>query len=392
MTEEKKISKKRKSKSMRREQQFDYTLLLVTIFLLAFGMIMVFSTGSVSSESSSDVLVQGIAAVLGIVGILVLIFLPINWIKNIYLIGYVLSNVLFFILLFYGGTKSHGATRWLPIKITGSLTLSVQPAEIAKLALILFLAVMISKIGDGMNRFRSNLLLLGLTMPLCLEILLITSDLSSTIIVFGIAFLMLFVANKKYWGFILSAVGVLIAAAGIVAYTVLKYANSSDDKSYRFERILAWLDPSKYAGESGMQTIQSLYAIGSGGIFGKGLGESMQKWGTLPEAHNDMIFAIVCEELGFIGGLAIIILFILLIWRMMVIAQNTTDLFGAMLVVGVMSHFAIQVLINIAVVTNTIPNTGVTLPFISAGGTSVLFSLVEIGLVLRISRGIYMKE
>ena len=157
-------------------------------------------------------------------------------------------------------------------------------------------------------------------------------------------------------------------------------------------RILAWLNPEDYASGTGFQTLQALYAIGSGGIFGKGLGQSMQKLGFLPEAQNDMIFSIICEELGLFGGIAVILLFVLLIWRFMVIANNSSDLFGALLVVGVMGHIAIQVILNIAVVTNTIPNTGISLPFISYGGSSVMFLMVEIGLVLSVAKGIKLKN
>jgi len=161
---------------------------------------------------------------------------------------------------------------------------------------------------------------------------------------------------------------------------------------FRGTRILAWLDPEAYASDKGFQTLQALYAIGSGGIWGKGLCQSIQKLNFLPEAQNDMIFSIICEELGLFGAAAVILLFLLLIWRFMVIANNSADLFGAMLVVGVMGHIAIQVILNIAVVTNTIPNTGISLPFISYGGSSVLFLLIEIGIVLSVGRGIRFKD
>lgn len=167
---------------------------------------------------------------------------------------------------------------------------------------------------------------------------------------------------------------------------------SSENLGFRGERILAWLDPEAYASGKGFQTLQALYAIGSGDIFGKGLGQSMQKLGFIPEAQNDMIFSIICEELGLFGAIAIILLFLLLIWRFMIVANNAPDLFGALLVVGVMGHIAIQVILNIAVVTNTIPNTGISLPFISYGGSSVMFLLIEIGLVLSVSHSIRLKE
>jgi cell division protein FtsW len=169
-------------------------------------------------------------------------------------------------------------------------------------------------------------------------------------------------------------------------------AAEGEEVNFRFGRIATWLNPESDATGTGFQTLQGLYAIGSGGIWGKGLGQSMQKLNFLPEAQNDMIFSIICEELGLFGAVAVIIMFIMLLWRMMVIANNAPDLFGAMLVVGVMGHIAIQAILNIAVVTNSIPNTGISLPFISYGGSSVMFLLIEIGLVLSVARRIQLKE
>ena len=154
-------------------------------------------------------------------------------------------------------------------------------------------------------------------------------------------------------------------------------------ESYRLERLAVWRNPEKY--EKGYQTLQGLYAIGSGGLFGRGLGESVQKLGFLPEAQNDMIFSIICEELGLVGASVIILLFLILIWRFFVIATRAKDLLGALIAAGALAHMMIQVILNIAVVTNTIPNTGITLPFISYGGTSVVFLLLEMGLVLSVS-------
>ena len=200
---------------------------------------------------------------------------------------------------------------------------------------------------------------------------------------------MLFVASPEYKRFLLmGAAG--IAGAALLVFVIVQM--DSSDLSFRGNRILSWLNPEDYATGTGFQTLQSLYAIGSGGIFGKGLGQSIQKLGFLPEAQNDMIFSIICEELGLFGGIAVILLFVLLCWRFMVIANNAPDLFGALLVVGVMGHIAIQVILNIAVVTNTIPNTGISLPFISYGGSSVMFLLIEIGLVLSVARGIRLKS
>lgn len=163
-------------------------------------------------------------------------------------------------------------------------------------------------------------------------------------------------------------------------------------KPYQLTRINVWLDPEAYPDTGGYQVLQGLYAIGSGGLFGKGLGESIQKLGFVPEAQNDMIFSIICEELGLFGAVGVILIFMFMIYRFMLIASNAPDLFGALLVVGVMAHIAIQVILNIAVVTNTIPNTGITLPFISYGGTSILFLMVEMGIVLSVSNQIKLEK
>jgi cell division protein FtsW len=189
----------------------------------------------------------------------------------------------------------------------------------------------------------------------------------------------IFVASRKYAQFFVTAA--ILAALGIIFVLV---------ESYRASRIDAWLHPE--TSEKGYQTLQGLYAIGSGGLFGKGLGQSVQKLGYVPEAQNDMIFSIICEELGLFGAICVICLFILMLWRFAVIANNAKDLYGSLLVVGVMGHIAVQVILNIAVVTNSIPNTGISLPFISYGGTSVIFLLAEMGIVLNISRGIRIEE
>ena len=198
---------------------------------------------------------------------------------------------------------------------------------------------------------------------------------------YPISVCMLFVASPKYLQFIIVAVAVVVFA---VAFVMLA--------GYRSTRIEAWLHPETAGTDAVFQTMMGLYAIGSGGLFGKGLGESLQKLGNVPESQNDMIFTIICEELGLFGAICLILLFILLIWRMMVIANNARDLYGSLLVIGVMSHIAIQVILNIAVVTNSLPNTGVILPFISYGGTSIIFLMAEIGLVLSVSRGIRLEN
>lgn len=200
-----------------------------------------------------------------------------------------------------------------------------------------------------------------------------TNNLSTAIIILGIGVILIFVSSSRYLPFVWVGAG----GMGFVAIFL-------GMESYRLERLAIWRNPEKY--EKGFQTIQGLYAIGSGGIFGKGLGSSLQKLGFVPEAQNDMIFSIICEETGLLGASLVILIFGLLIWRLMVNATHAPDLSGALICAGIMGHMALQVILNIAVVTNTIPNTGITLPFISYGGTSVLFLMGEMGLALSVSR------
>ena len=199
---------------------------------------------------------------------------------------------------------------------------------------------------------------------------------------------MLFVVIRDYWRYFLIGGGVA-AAGGAWIYHVM---HSDSDLGFRSQRILVWLDPEKYADGKGFQVLQGLYGIGSGGIFGKGLGNSMQKLGYIPEAQNDMIFSIICEELGVFGAASIIALFLILCWRLLIIANNAEDLFGGLVTVGVLLQIAVQVILNIAVVTNTIPNTGVSLPFISYGGSSVIILLAEIGITMSVARNIRLRE
>ncbi len=382
--------------SSRRRQQnsenfMDYSLLFIVLFLLGFGLIMVYSTSSYEAaldlnDAAYYLKKQLFATILGLIAMLVVANIPYHFWERFAVIGYIVSVVLILLIIPFGH-ESHGAKRWLYIG-----PLSLQPAEVAKLCMILFLSSMICTMGKQIRYRKGFWMVLLVPMPIALMLWKITQNMSSAIIVVGIAVLMLFVSCPDYKRFILLGIATILGAAAVVFTIVQMAASQVDSLDFRGARILAWLDPEAYASGKGFQTIQALYAIGSGGVLGKGLGASMQKLGFLPEAQNDMIFSIICEELGLFGGFAVIIMFILLIWRFMVIANNAPDLFGALLVVGVMGHISIQVILNIAVVTNTIPNTGISLPFISYGGSSVMFLLIEMGLVLSVARGIRLKD
>jgi len=379
----------RRKKQRQSEYFFDYSLLFIVLFLLGFGLVMLYSTSSYEAAqdygSSTFFLEKQLkATILGLAAMMVVANIPYHFWEKFYGLGYVASVVLLLLIIPFGH-ESGGAKRWF--RIGG---LSIQPSEIAKLCMILFLAVMICKMGKGIRSWKGFIAVILMPLPVVLMVWKITSNLSSAIIIMGIAVLMVFVASPDYKKFIL--MGVIGAAGVALVVFLIVNAASADGLNYRGERVLAWLDPEAYVSDTGYQTLQALYAIGSGGIWGKGLGQSMQKLGFIPEAQNDMIFSIICEELGLFGAVAIILMFVMLIWRLMVIANNAPDLFGALLVVGVMGHMAIQVILNIAVVTNTIPNTGISLPFISYGGTAVLFQLAEIGLVLNVAKRIQLKE
>ncbi len=371
------------------EHYFDYSLLFIILFLVCFGLVMIYSASSYNAnvEMKNEMyflIHQGGAALAGIVAMFVVSMIPYHFWERFAVLGYFTSIVLIALVLTPLGVEVNGARRWL------NLGISVQPAEIAKLAMILFLASMICKIGRNVRSLKGFVLILGAAGVVCVMVWKITDNMSSAIIIFGIAFLMLFVASPDYKRFI--AIGAIGVAGAALVVFVVSQAASTEGMNFRFVRVLAWLNPEKYSSGTGFQTLQGLYAIGSGGIFGKGLGRSIQKLGYLPEEQNDMIFAVICEELGLFGAIAVILIFLLMIWRFMVIANNAPDLFGALLVVGVMGHIAIQVILNIAVVTNTIPNTGISLPFISYGGTSVLFLLIEMGLVMSVARRIQLKD
>lgn len=371
------------------EYYFDYSLLFIVMFLLGFGLIMIYSASSYEAfeewgDAAYYLKKQAFAIVVGLFAMIFVANVPYQFWAKFAGLGYVVSVILVLLVLTPIGIESHGARRWIRIPGLGQ----VQPAEVAKLCMILCLAVMICKMGKIARTLKGFIIMMVPAGIMAVLIKEVTNNLSSAIIVAGIAVLMVFVASPDYKKYIVMAV---VLAIGLGAL-VLLVQNAENLGNFRLNRIQVWLHPESDSQGIGFQTMQGLYAIGSGGIWGKGLGQSMQKLNFLPEAQNDMIFSIICEELGLFGAIAIIMMFIMLIWRMMIIANNAPDLFGAMLVVGVIGHIAIQAILNIAVVTNSVPNTGISLPFISYGGSSVMFLLIEIGLVLSVARRIQLKE
>ena len=364
-------SSKSRARRKTKTDYYDYSLVAVIVLLTCFGLIMLYSTSSYMAQINygSDMYFfkkQAIISVACIIMALIISRLNYRILNRFSTALYVAALVLMALVKTPLGQSSHGAQRWLNLG-----PLSFQPSEFAKVAVIFFLACLVSRNVQRMKRFRTMILMMIPVLPIVG--LVGASNLSTAIIILGIAVVLIFVADPKYVRFI------LMGSIGVGFMTVFLAM-----ESYRLERLAIWRHPEQY--EKGYQTLQGLYAIGSGGLFGRGLGESIQKLGFVPEAQNDMIFSIICEELGLFGALAVILLFVVLIWGCMVIANNTMDQFGSLLAVGVMAHYAIQVILNIAVVTNTIPNTGITLPFISYGGSSTLFLLAEIAIVLNVSK------
>lgn len=378
MAEKKREVKKRKEKPI---SYFDYNLLFLVIFMVCFGLVMLYSSSSYICANSAKYGYDGAYYlklqlrnyILGVAGMLFFIAVPYKTWKRFGWIAYWVSFALCILVIFIG-SESHGQARWIYIGPIG-----FQPSEVAKVGVIVFLAMLLSHKAKKLKSWKSLAIMFGALLPIIGAVAY--NNLSTALIIMGIAVCMLFVASPKYIHFFaVGGVGMVVAVIFVLT------------AGYRMGRIEAWLHPETADPADVYQTLQGLYAIGSGGLFGKGLGESLQKLGNVPESQNDMIFTIICEELGLFGAVCVIVLFMLIIWRMMVIANNAPDLFGSLLVVGVMSHIAIQVILNIAVVTNTIPNTGVILPFISYGGTSIMILMCEIGLVLGVSRSIRLEN
>ena len=353
-----------------KQRAYDYALVIVLGIIIVTGLVILYSTSAYNGElkfqdSFYYLKKQIFATLLGIAGMWIIARVDYHVWKKWSVPGYLVS-VLLGIAVLLIGDEYNGSKRWLSLG-----PFSFQPSEFAKVAVILFLAWLINRNVKKISKLR---IMSGMMLSILPVVGLVgASNLSTAIIILGIAVTLIFVASPRYAQFIWMAV----SGVGFLGIFLAL-------ESYRLERLAIWRNPEKY--EKGYQTLQGLYAIGSGGLFGRGLGNSVQKLGFLPEAQNDMIFSIVCEELGLVGAGAIIVLFLILIWRFFVIATHAPDLFGALIAAGAMAHMMIQVILNIAVVTNSIPNTGITLPFISYGGTSVVFLLLEMGLVLSISR------
>ena len=377
------------TKSMGAEQYFDFDLLLVVVFLLGFGLIMLYSTSAYEAEVElgNDLYYFSRQALIGAAGFAVMIFVSrIDY--HVY--GAFATEIYVFAMIMMALVKTplgktlNGARRW--IRLPGNLTL--QPAEITKIAVILFIAYELCRLGRKAYTMAGIIRVFAFGAIASGGVLFLTDNLSTAIIVMAITCILIFISHPKLKPFlIIIAVGIVVAVVG-VAILATTAANSNN---FRLQRIISWLNPEATADSGSYQVMQGLYAIGSGGLFGKGLGNSTQKLGVIPEAQNDMILVVICEEMGLFGAFIILLLFGILLYRLMFIAQNAPDLYGSLIATGIFAHIALQVTLNIAVVTGMLPTTGITLPFISYGGTAIVFLLAEMGIALGISRRIRLE-
>lgn len=352
----------------------DLPFLALTVLLVLIGVVMVFSASYarayyLTGNSTYYFARQAIFAVVGIGGMLFVSRLNYQlWRSASFIILAV--SVVFLMLVPLIGSTANGAKRW--IEVAG---IRFQPSELAKIAIIMTFSAMISTYRDKMRTFRYGIAPFGAIMIVLCGLVALERHFSCILIMLLLAAAMLFLGGVQIKWFALGG-----AAVAVFMFVYLK------TQGYAGSRITAWRDPASDPTDNGYQILQSLYAIGSGGLMGLGLGKSCQKYLYLPEEHNDYIFPILCEELGFVGAVVVILLFILLIVRGYYIAMHARDRFGALLAAGISTHIALQTFLNIGVVTNFLPATGISLPFFSYGGTALLMQLFEAGVVLAVSR------
>jgi len=374
---------KGKGKEKKELGKIDLTFLILVLVILTIGLIMLFSASYVDAlyregDSFFYIKKQLIFALVGIGAMLFIAYVVDYHILHRFAVP-IMAVTLVLLVVVYFCPPVNGVTRWIPLPIVGS----IQPSEIAKFAVITMFAHIISLNFKKMDTFKGGVVPFLPIILTVVPLVLFERHLSGGILIAMICAVMMLVGGTKFRWFGLA--GGFAGVAAVAAY----FLGLLDSV---WSRIEVFVDPFVDARGAGFQNIQALYAICSGGLMGLGLGNSRQKYLYIPEPQNDFIFAIVCEELGFVGAAIIIILFALLVWRGFVIASKAKDKFGAMLVIGIVSQIGIQTIFNIAVVTKTIPNTGIPLPFFSYGGSALLMLLAEIGVVLNVSRHSSMQK
>lgn len=366
---------------MTNKKASDFTLMIATILLVFIGIIMVFSSSWPDAiykvkDGYYFLRKQLIASLVGLVSML--FFMNFDY-KRLYK----LSKVIFLFSIITGlliftplGIELNGARRWINLGFT-----TFMPSDIIKLGSIIYLTAFLSRINSKIKKFNEGLIPSLIIIGISCGLILLQKDFSTSVTLAAALVIILFIAGMKVTHILFLS---LLGMGGISLVIYQAYTN--DEYRYRIDRIVSFLDPFKYRNDIGYQAVQSLYALGSGGLFGVGLGKSVQKYFYIPEPYNDFIFAIIGEELGFLGCLTVIILFLLIIWRGIRIALNINDLFGCLLASGIVALITIQTIMHIGVVTSSIPPTGIPLPFVSYGGTSLIIYMASIGILLNISR------
>ncbi len=363
----------------------DFTLVITVLLLLSLGLVMVLSASSPTALQKYDksyyfFIRQLIFAVLGIFGMYFVSKIDYRIYQKFYKHAWILSAILLVLVLVIG-TDSHGAKRWIDLGFT-----TFQPSELVKFFMIIFYGGILVKDRDELGKFWKGLVKHVLFLAPIIGLLLLEPHVSTSMVIIITCCIMMIMAGCKFWQFLMSGV---IAVGGIGSIATVLYAASDAFKKqfqYIVTRFITFTDPWQDATGDGWQIIQSLYAIGSGGLFGAGLGESKQKYLYLSEPHNDFIFSVLAEELGFVGCILVFVLFAVFIWRGVLIAMKAPDMFGSLVAIGITSLVGVQVIINVAVVTSSMPVTGMQLPFFSYGGTALFILLCEVGVLLSISR------
>jgi len=373
--ERKKVEKKERTTG-----SIDYPFLILVLILMAIGLIMLFSASHATAyeEGHASTYYFSRQAIFAVAGIAIMIMISFMDYRRFRMFSPMLLMISIGLLIavLLVGTGNYGEKRWINLGFT-----QFQPSEIAKVAVIFFFSSMISVNTTKMHTFRHGVLPYVVVLAIISGLMFLEPHLSGAILIVGVGAALMFMGGT-HWKWFAIAVG-SAGVAGAAAISFLDYAR---------QRVDTWMNPFNDPSDSGYQIIQSLYAIGSGGALGLGFGNSRQKYLYLPEAHNDFIFAIVCEELGFIGALLILILFALLVVRGFWIALHARDKFGSLLAGGITTMVALQTVLNIGVVTGVLPVTGAALPFFSYGGTALLILLAEMGVVLSVSRYIPAKK
>ena len=363
--------------------QFDFILFVIIIILLSLGIVMVLSASAPSAiaesgNSYSYVIKHLKAAILGIILMLIISKIDDRIYKKFYKAIYWISVLILLLVLIPGlGSSSNGATRWIDLKF-----IQFQPSELTKIGLIVFYAGYLADHKSELKSFGKGFVkpLIYILPPIAI-LYFVQNHLSASVVIGAVTCVMMIMAGCRLLYFVIAGlIGALVMTVGIIAL------QATGKGGFRIKRIMSFMDPWADATEVGWQAVQGLYAIGSGGLFGVGLGESKQKYLYIPEPHNDFIFSILAEELGFVGCVIVILLFAIFIWRGILIAIKSPDMFGSLLATGITTLIGVQVIINIGVVTSLIPNTGMPLPFFSYGGTALLILLCSCGVLLNISR------